>query len=340
MSKFSINDKVSFINEKQDGIIRAIKLSGICTVEIEDGFTIDAMENELVLIKPQSSVIKKVQEVKTETAPVSLDFIKPLSLAGESVWLIGCPSISGMVSTGPADFYLVNTSSFDVLVACSFKRSGNINGIISAILHSGEQLLITGLKREEAFDKGDLLIQLLFHRKGIFNQLPSMQKELSFQFPDISHGRSQLPSPYAFCTIQPVISNEPMNEEQLDTLQRKFSGKDLQDAFSSQKKVIKKGQDTTHGRSPSIYEVDLHIEELIDDISGMSNGEMMELQLKYFRKKLDEAIVNKTWKIIFIHGNGNGRLKSSIRKELDDHHLRFTDGSFERYGGGATEVVF
>ena len=51
-------------------------------------------------------------------------------------------------------------------------------------------------------------------------------------------------------------------------------------------------------------EVDLHIEELIDDIRGMSNGEIIQIQLKHFQKKLDEAIAKKMRSIVFIHGIG------------------------------------
>lgn len=340
MSKFSINDKVSFINEKQDGIIRDIRPSGICVVEIEDGFTIDAMENELVLIKQTIPVAKKPEEVKKDEPSITIEFIKNLSLPKEGIWLIGCPAVSGMVSTGPADFYVVNTTSYDVLTACSLKKNNVVTGIISDILHPSQHLLITRIKREEAFDKGDLLMQLLFHNKGNFEQQPSVQKEFSFQFPDISHGRSQLPAPYAFCTVQQVASLEPMNDDQLELLQKKYSGKDLQEALSAQKKAVKKIADVSSTKNNSLYEVDLHIEELTNDISGMSNSEMLDIQLRHFRKKLDEALLSKPWKLVFIHGNGNGRLKSSIRKELTEHGIRFTDGSFERYGGGATEVLF
>jgi hypothetical protein len=334
MSKFSVNDKVSFINEKQDGIIRDISADGKCIVEIEDGFTIEARESELVLIKTSHPVQQKKIEVKEE-ATVQLELIRNLSLAEDALYLVSCPAVSGMVSTGPADYYLVNTTSYDALTGCSFRRNKILDGITSAIIPPASQQLITRIKREDAFDKGDLLIQVLFHKKGEHDAVAGVQREINLQFPELKNAKAHLTSPYAFCNVQQIISIAPAAEIQLDELQKKFSAKDLREAIVTPKPSQKKHSDN---RNSSIYEVDLHIEELTDNITGLSNSDMLQMQLSYFRKKLDEAILQKSWKIIFIHGVGNGRLKAAIRNELKESGLKFTDGSFERYGGGATEV--
>ena len=48
-------------------------------------------------------------------------------------------------------------------------------------------------------------------------------------------------------------------------------------------------------------EVDLHIEELIDKPGGLSNFEMLNIQLEKFEKELDAAISKNMKKVIFIH---------------------------------------
>ena len=50
MKKFEQGDRVSFINEKQDGVITKLLSNGNYMVEIEDGFEIEATANELVKI--------------------------------------------------------------------------------------------------------------------------------------------------------------------------------------------------------------------------------------------------------------------------------------------------
>lgn len=87
-------------------------------------------------------------------------------------------------------------------------------------------------------------------------------------------------------------------------------------------------------------EIDLHIEELMDNHKGLSNGQIIEIQLKHFRRKLDDAIQNNTVrKITFIHGVGSGKLKHEISHILESIGLRFYDASYSRYGFGATEVI-
>lgn len=88
------------------------------------------------------------------------------------------------------------------------------------------------------------------------------------------------------------------------------------------------------------WEVDLHLEELVNPVKGMNNAQMLDIQLRHFQKKLDEAMASNIRKIVFIHGVGNGRLKQEIRKLLAAHRdLKFHDASYALYGFGATEVV-
>jgi dsDNA-specific endonuclease/ATPase MutS2 len=88
-------------------------------------------------------------------------------------------------------------------------------------------------------------------------------------------------------------------------------------------------------------EVDLHIESITDNYSGLSNSEIVDLQMARFKISLDTAVIHKTRRIVFIHGVGNGKLKFTIRKALDDKYpdLQYQDASFKEYGYGATMVI-
>jgi len=86
-------------------------------------------------------------------------------------------------------------------------------------------------------------------------------------------------------------------------------------------------------------EVDLHIEELTDNSHNMNNAQKLSLQLDNFQETLDKAIKGHVRKIIFIHGVGNGVLRQSIRDILKRYDgIEFSDGSYRKYGAGATEV--
>ena len=86
-------------------------------------------------------------------------------------------------------------------------------------------------------------------------------------------------------------------------------------------------------------EIDLHIEELIEEVSGLTNHEILSIQLERVEKELDKAIDGGLKKLVLIHGVGNGRLKMEIQKILKDYKgLTFQDASYKEYGFGATQV--
>ena len=111
--------------------------------------------------------------------------------------------------------------------------------------------------------------------------------------------------------------------------------------YESKKEIVNiKSGKKTKKRKPVPEEFDLHIEELIDDYAGMTNAEIVTMQLNYFHKCLDEAILSNKRKIIFIHGVGKGTLKKEMIKILKTYeNITFYDASYARYGFGATEVI-
>ncbi|MDB5272919.1 MAG: mismatch repair protein MutS, partial [Chitinophagaceae bacterium] len=87
-------------------------------------------------------------------------------------------------------------------------------------------------------------------------------------------------------------------------------------------------------------EVDLHIEKLIPEHSTLNAAEMLRLQLDTFEKHLDLAIAHGRAEIIFIHGIGNGILKSELHTRLGRNKqvASFSDARKEKFGYGATLV--
>jgi len=85
--------------------------------------------------------------------------------------------------------------------------------------------------------------------------------------------------------------------------------------------------------------VDLHAEKLNEHFYSMNNAQMLSMQLDYFQESLEKAIRGHASKIVFIHGVGNGVLRQSIRDILKRYDgIEFSDGSYQKYGRGATEV--
>ena len=90
-----------------------------------------------------------------------------------------------------------------------------------------------------------------------------------------------------------------------------------------------------------IVVVDLHAAELLETTAGMSSGDILNYQLDVFRKTLEKHRMEKGIRIVFIHGKGEGVLRSAIVKELRYKYKNcpFQDASFREYGYGATQVT-
>lgn len=90
---------------------------------------------------------------------------------------------------------------------------------------------------------------------------------------------------------------------------------------------------------PSVMEVDLHLEKLVEDPSRFSDGEKLSFQLDYFERMLNTAIKQRKRRLVVIHGVGEGVLREEVRKALQFYEgCRFDDADPRRYGYGATAI--
>ena len=88
-------------------------------------------------------------------------------------------------------------------------------------------------------------------------------------------------------------------------------------------------------------EVDLHIDKLTPSTKGMTNFEMLNLQLDTAKRQLDFAIRKKIQKVVFIHGVGEGILKEELHCLFKRYeNAKYYDADYQKYGMGATEVYF
>lgn len=101
-------------------------------------------------------------------------------------------------------------------------------------------------------------------------------------------------------------------------------------------------QERTGSKRPlTIWEIDLHIEELLDSTAGMSNTEILRKQMNEFRAMFKKAKANNIHKLVVIHGVGEGVLKNEIRTYLSTQdQIEVYDADFSEYGKGATAVEF
>lgn len=93
---------------------------------------------------------------------------------------------------------------------------------------------------------------------------------------------------------------------------------------------------------PARSVIDLHIEKITDTWRGLSNFEILSMQLDYFEKYYQLAIAHHQPNLIVIHGVGKGKLRDEIHEilKMKKEVKSFANQYHENFGFGATEIYF
>jgi hypothetical protein len=117
----------------------------------------------------------------------------------------------------------------------------------------------------------------------------------------------------------------------------------MQNQHLFKNKHVEKKSKPTFKIDKNIPEVsfDLHIEQLVANHKGMSNFDILELQLETAKRHIEFAINKRIQKIVLIHGVGEGVLKSELEYLYRKYPQIITqEANYQRYGQGATELYF
>ena len=353
---FKKGDRVKFLNDVGGGIVTRVD-NKIIYVENEDGFEVPAIASQLLLADvPQNestpftgvaiqqgiTVVVPEETVQPPAGEV-LDYIDLASDPDESnidtsvhillAW------ISRKTKNGKTtfDLHLVNNCSYHILYVSAMISEGAYRGIQAGMLESNTTIHLTQISDEDLKHISSIRLETLFFKKGAYMPQDPMRYELKIDEFYLMDAVNYLSNEYF--DEKALIYN--ISEEYL-MAEIENVARETQLKFEKQKiqidcppQPVKKAPET------DTEEVDLHIEQLVDHPKMLAPGEMLDIQMGYFKSALEEAIRNRLRRIIFIHGVGNGRLRLEIHRALDQKYpkLRYQDASFKEYGYGATMVI-
>ncbi len=326
--KIRIGDKVRFLNEVGEGIVSRIKDKNTVFVEMQDGFEIPFLINQLVPIHTELILNKDAENIELNPDAHLLD----------AIYFVVEPDHDFPSLINDYKIYLFNASSYNVLYSYSIKDEAYFQTIRHGEVGSYQKVLLRQVKMQFFKEYFYHKIECLLFKNSFFKaQTPVAEvlhitpKLLSDSKP-IKHEEFKYPV-YAFMLKDDFVQHEKVEAElSLIDIEKLKSIKE----FKSASKISKSAKE--HLKSLE-KEVDLHIEELVDKPAGLSNFEMLNIQLERFEKELDAAIEKQMKKVIFIHGVGNGRLKQEITSILKTTKgVTFHDASYKDFGYGATQV--
>lgn len=343
----NIGDKVRFLNAVGGGIVKAFKGKDLVLVEDEDGFDIPVLMRECVVIEPtnEHQVRKTVQPtdtVITQTKapePERIEIEETKTGNRITVCLAYLPIDIKSLSTTAYECYLVNDSNYYIAFNYMNKGKDGWTSIANGLVEPNTKIFL------EEFEKADLN-----DRERVCLQFISYKKDKIFDIKNPCSVELRIDT-VKFYKLHSFKENDYFDDEAIlyyamrnDLPEREFivSAEKLESAM--REKAIENRRTTqpaTKQTGKEIIEVDLHIEELLDNINGLSNKDILDYQLKTFDEVMSENKGKKGQKIVFIHGKGDGVLKSAILKELKDKYKNafYQDASFKEYGFGATMVT-
>lgn len=339
-----VGDKVRFLNTTGGGIVKGFKNKDIAIVD-DDGFDTPVLIRECVVIEPANEIqvrqsVKSVPEatnIQKGDKPVVIEETKEGELL--TVALAYLPVDEKQMTTTPYECYMVNDSNY--YLSFNYMSRTN-NGWISRV--RGEIEPNTKLFLEE-FDKTELN-----SLEKICLQLIPYKKDKAFDLKNAYSSEIKLDT-VKFYKLHSFRENDYFEDNAIvyfavkrDLVEREMviSSDELREAILEKTIADRPRKQTIEKKlEKSIIEIDLHIDELIDSTTGLSSADILEYQIKKFHEVIAENSKNKGQKIVFIHGKGNGTLKSAILNELKTKYknMYYQDASFREYGFGATLVT-
>jgi len=313
----NIGDRVRLLRGSEEGTITKISSGGRMEIEIEDGFRIPVLKNEVVLINAAERQYfgdgKVVEKPTIE--------IKSTSLSKDGIYLSYIP-----LNDKDHSLYVINKTPKDQVFMVSEIFGTNSRTLASGILSSGTYTKLDEKSIKDFEQWPTLLFQMIPINRQAEKTLPPFEKKVKFKASAFFKSRGKAP----LLDKDGYLFQIDQHSKDLDITQ-------LNEALNEGNN---KKEDTKMQFQRPAKEIDLHIEKLSKEHEFMSNTEMMKLQMETFEKNLNYAIASGMDEITFIHGLGNGVLKNEIHKYLSqlENIKYFQDTQKSRFGYGATLV--
>ncbi len=135
--------------------------------------------------------------------------------------------------------------------------------------------------------------------------------------------------------------NELIKYNNTNALNSFISSDKSHKALHDKKEPIKRSfvKEKKSKKDEFVLEIDLHIEKLVPNKKGLSNYDILTIQIDTAKRQLEFAISKRMPKVVFIHGVGEGVLKAELDFLLGRYeNVSFQDANYQKYGLGATEV--
>jgi hypothetical protein len=356
MLRLNVGDKVKFLNELGGGTVKKLMDSRMVMIEIEDGFDIPVLMSELVLANPevvsqskrsgQVDMIQKEIQQKAEKEAAEEDQARKGKLRRfgknpetEGIYLAFLPHEQQWILTGLLDVVLVNHTPAEMLYSIGLKNETGLLNADFGQIEPYSRITIETISRNDINAWCEGIVQAIL----VFEQSAEVYHPLFSPF-DIKPNRFYKEGSYVMSGILGdkalMVCLQTLVALKSDGNYRQSLEFNTETTEPVRVIVKEKALIDKHRKDQGEAVIDLHIGELVTNISGLTSHDMFKIQFDYFEKTLQSAMENDYTKVTYIHGVGNGVLKNAIVKALESF-----DGTENRmaamakFGVGAIDVI-
>jgi len=337
-----IGDTVKFLNDVGGGTVTGFIGKNMVNVENQDGFEIPYPVSQLLnvsdpdLNKRERVAAPQIEEEQTDEIPEEESGEIIAGKDSPDFYFCFVPADNKNPLAGEIALYLINDSNFTVLFHYAHFTDDVFSTVEFGTVQPNSKKLLESIGETDISDLPEYFFNVIFFKEEDKEKREPVTKKFKV-------------NPVKFYKEKSFHSNQffdhnamvfQITENLLNTEINKLTDDDFKKVVKAkeQKPAEQKPQ---RRRDDEIIEVDLHISELLDNPAGLSNKEIMDIQLDKVKSEMHSAIQSQAKRIVFIHGVGQGVLKQEVARLLKSKFpkYRFQDASFKEYGYGATMVM-
>ena len=355
-----VGDIVRFLNAVGGGKVTKIE-GNIAYVEEPDGFETPVMVRECVVVDADGGMMPKKKYGSNEpsryeapavatpqkavAAPPVLPPVEEVEGGDVLNVVLGYePEEPKHLNTSTFDASLVNDSNYYLYVVYATRGDDKQwQCRFADIVEPNMQVILETLSHDDLPQRERIVVEYVaFKRDKSFRLKNPAAVEFRLDATKFYKVHCFHENPYFDNPViaYDIVKNEvPQRQLVIDSSEIGRAMKEKKQADKPQRRPVEKHHHKPKGGE--IIEVDLHINSLLDSTAGMSNSDMLGVQMDEFRRVMKDNAMRKGQKIVFIHGKGEGVLRKAIVDELHRKHKQceVQDASFREYGFGATLVI-
>lgn len=346
---YAVGTRVRFKNTGDEGVVTVMLDDNMLSVRLDNGMEIPAFIEDLQRLDEEETnkvkaKIVKGKQPKRPAAPIDLKSRSQYSiLKSYGLQLVFDPVYREDGTTEKFEMLLINDTKYECLYTLALSLNGHVEEKFNGKIKGETMVPVGELFYDELNDAPEVEVECWrITTLGTGNRLHKIIKIKAKQF-----FKSLKTAPFLNKQVHLYRVFEDLADSESPRYQKKpedlktYTKRSAGGRVMSGSNIRKPGHEVD-ALANFTTEIDLHIEKLVDNSSGMKNAEIVRKQMAAFDNYINQAIRLGVDRVFVIHGMGEGKLKNMIASSLIQlpEVVSFKNEFHPRYGYGATEVIF